>query len=159
MPKICRTILITLCAIVIAIGSTACKNNESDSNAMYGDWQFCGVVEKGAEYAEENIITGDEFLDAFGADEMPDSGVSVDKEGIKGIFDNVPGTEVGEVEQINDTQFRQPVKIKMMDGKKLDELVEIDIYVTLKGKYLFVESTYVEDEYDSDNVNVYKRAE
>lgn len=152
-----KKIICAVSLVLMIIAMSACGAKDGDADSMHGTWRFCGVVEEGSEYKEENIIKDDEFLVTYGVDEMPSYQITIDGDGIKGMFDNVPETEIGEVETINGHQFRQKITCNVLDGKQLDEPIVEDIYCTLEGGYLFIESTFNDEEYDTADINVYEK--
>lgn len=150
----------TIVSLIIAMFAIAlCACAAGDSGLMNGTWQFCGVVEQGDEYIVDNIIKGDEFRAKYGSDASMNSRLEIDDDGVKGCFENVPGTEVGDKEAISESQFRQKITITAIDGESLQEPVVEEMLFTLKDGYLFVETTSSDSEYDLDNVNVYQKVD
>lgn len=153
MKWICVSLIIAMFAIAL------CACAAEDSGSMNGTWQFCGVVERGDECIVGNIVKGDEFRAKYGSDASMNSRLEIDDYGVKGCFENVPGTEVGDKEAISESQFRQKITITAIDGESLKEPVVEEMLFTLKDGYLFVETTSSDSEYDLDNVNVYQKVD
>ena len=150
----------TIVSLIIAMFAIAlCACAAEDSGSMNGTWQFCGVVERGDECIVGNIVKGDEFRAKYGSDASMNSRLEIDDYGVKGCFENVPGTEVGDKEAISESQFRQKITITAIDGESLKEPVVEEMLFTLKDGYLFVETTSSDSEYDLDNVNVYQKVD
>lgn len=150
----------TIVSLIIAMFAIAlCACAAEDSGSMDGTWQFCGVVEQGDECIVGNIVKGDEFRAKYGSDASMNSRLEIDDDGVKGCFENVPGTEVGDKEAISESQFRQKITITAIDGESLKEPVVEEMLFTLKDGYLFVEVTSSDSEYDLDNVNVYQKVD
>ena len=150
----------TIVSLIIAMFAIAlCACAAGDSSSMNGTWQFCGVVEQCDECIVDNIVKGDEFRAKYGSDASMNSRLEIDDDGVKGCFENVPGTEVGDKEAISESQFRQKITITAIDGESLKEPVVEEMLFTLKDGYLFVETTSSDSEYDLDNVNVYQKVD
>ena len=150
----------TIVSLIIAMFAIAlCACAAEDSGSMNGTWQFCGVVEQGDECIVDNIVKGDEFRAKYGSDASMNSHLEIDDDGVKGCFENVPGTEVGDKEAISESQFRQKITITAIDGESMKEPVVEEMFFTLKDGYLFVETTSSDSEYDLDNVNVYQKVD
>lgn len=152
-----KAIVIIISMIVMTSMICACEN-EIDSSKFEGKWQFCGIVEEGEEISADNAVTGEEFLQDFGLDEMPDASVTIDSNGLKELSD-IPGSTAGKREDIDESCFMQKVTISTVDGKKLRKPITETVTFTLDGGYLFESSEYDDPEYDSCNTNVYKKIE
>ena len=155
MKKLCMSLILITALLGCTLGLCACTNE--DSSPLNGTWQFYGVVEHGDECIEDNIIKGDELKAVYGTDGKSNSNLIIDDNGIKGMFDNIDGTEVSNMEIISEKQFRQKITFTIVDGKKLKEPIVQDMQFTLNDGYLFVEASFANLESSPDNINVYKR--
>lgn len=154
-----KHIFVLLSTLLLVVGMCSCSQSD-DSKTIFGEWSFCGIAEKESEYCKDSIIMGEELLNDYGVSVLPEMTIKITENGAKGLFDKVPGTEVGEVEWINDDQLRQPIAISVLDGETLDEPLMMDVYYTMKDGYLFVEEIFrndSEDEPFESDISVYKK--
>ena len=124
---------------------------------LFGKWVCCGIVEEGNELSEENIISGEQLEEQFGAD-VTGSEMVIGKYGIEGYSD-VPGTECGKLKKTSDNEYEWQLRISILDGENLDEPITETYHFILNNGYMFVTTEFDSNNYDTSNPLVYKRAE
>ena len=124
---------------------------------LFGKWVCCGIVEEGNELIEENIISGEQLEEQFGAD-VTESEMVIGKYGIEG-YSEVPGSECSELEKTSDNEYEWQLRISILDGESLDEPITETYHFILNNGYLFVTAEFDSNNYDTGNPLVYKRAE
>ena len=160
-----KKIMIIMTAILLTLCFTACSQSGADNDDICGTWQFYGMIPYDSNYQanlnKEDIITGEEFSDAFGA-EVPDQTITITEDGVK-EYQDIKGTRViswEKDEQANDQWFMTAEITEINGGEQLDTPINEKSMFTLRDGYLFVQRHYDSEEYDdSEYASVYVRAE
>ncbi|GEM_PF-2609375 len=159
-----KRIMIIMTAVLLTLCFTACSQSGADNDDIYGTWQYYGMIPYDSNYQgnlnEEDIITGEEFEDTFGA-EVPDQTITITEDGVK-EYQDIKGTRVisWEKDEQANGQWFMTAEITEINGEEpLDTPLQEKSMFTLRDGYLFVESHVDSDEYDdSDYAVVYVRA-
>ena len=154
--------MVTVIAMAFFVG---CKNEDkagAAENPLEGTWKYIGIAEAsedgGDPYDKYNLITRQDLADDTGHDVNTDTQeLVIDESGIANSYSGIPGGEIGQLEKLNDQQYRQKIIIKVLDGKELEEPLEEEFLFTLKDGYLFLEVNISDDEYDGGSIQVYEK--
>lgn len=162
-----KSVVLIVCLLILSI--TGCGNkaadgsNEADGNKVSGTWEFYGVIRDSEEnyseddYSIKDALVGDDFVKAYGLEQMPDNEITVTEAGVKEMYENNEGTDLDSIEMSSDSKMCQRLKITVLDGKELDEPLYSDINFTVADGYLFVKQTFSDSQYSGGDVSVYKR--
>lgn len=139
-------------------------NEDSNNHSVLGKWEYYGVVENSEKgYSEEDYSIGDalvgkDFLELYGVEQMPENVINVTKEGVKELYENMPGTKLEFVKMESSRKLHQRQKVLQLVGeKKLKKPFYIDTYFTNVDGYLFVKEENSNKDYSGGDVEVFRR--
>ena len=163
---ICLLIPLVMC-IASCKADTAAEPEEKqapDPTTIYGTWQMCGVVLDGEKLTADNIMSAEEVNEEFnleGEDKAVfDQSITFYEDGTTDIYKDIPDTEVGPLEQIDDNEYQFTAKGISQDAEGNRSPVTMHHHLVLKNGYLYLQF-YTDDETidDASGANVYEKAE